>query len=77
MFSKEEGVILGSALLLMLISVAIIYQTPNTQDEINFNDVEIYTEPTEKEYVYVPLDCVVDKYYYDAKCYEDSINGNS
>jgi len=75
MFDQEEGVILGSALFLMLLSVAIIYPAHNTDAEIDFDNVEIYPELIEKEYVYGSLDCVVDTYYYDEKCYEDSLNG--
>jgi len=53
-----------------------VYNSVTSQQEPDFNFIN-YPEPIEKQYVYVPLDCIIKEYPYDVKCYEDFINGDS
>lgn len=47
----------------------------------NFDSVEEETDTPPntysslKDYIYVPIECMINASYYNVKCYEDSLNG--
>lgn len=60
-------------LLIFFAGVFIVDSYNSLYPEDDGLNVDIYLEPQEKEYVYVPLDCVVEKYFYDEFCYKESL----
>ena len=62
------------ALLLIVCLTVFFAPTDQVINEEDFSQVEYVYEP--KEYVYVPLECLIDTNHYDTKCYEDHIDGN-
>lgn len=74
MVLMNKIIIIG--LCVSLITLTFLVGLYENKEEIITTDQDkkiIQQNPTEKEYIYVPLDCVVDTYFYDEKCYEDSI----